>query len=188
MPCTRRADAESQAALSRAKHHAPLGGPRGPGSRTFFWKRGFAQARLGAAGAGGAGAGAGTRPPQRCPAGSRERPGQEGVPASGFPGPRTPRAPRRPPLPCQEGWGCGWGRRPSLSVLGAAQRKNACDPPSPRRRRPAPSRQSPGVRSAPPAPLSVPWDPRPRPVGWRGESANGGPIGLGGPGGRRSRM
>lgn len=53
-------DAGSQAALSRAKHHAPLGRAARAGVSGLSRARGFAQARLGASGAGGAGAG--TRP------------------------------------------------------------------------------------------------------------------------------
>lgn len=129
--------------------------------------------------------GGGDRPPQRRTAGkSRERPG--GVPASGLPGPRTPHAPRRPPLPRQEGWGCGWGQGPSLSVLGAAQRKNVHDPlpppapphplpPEPWRRWPS----EPGSL-CPARPLSVPGDPGHAPLGGGVKVQTVAPIGLGG--------
>lgn len=163
-------DAGSQAALSRAKHHAP------PGSRAFLGRG--ASPRPGWGPLGQEGRGRGHAPSQRRGGMKSERPG--GVPASGLPGPRTPPAPHRPPLPRQE----GWGRDPLLSVLGAAQRKNVHDPP-PRRR---PSRQSPLKGSAlpRPPPSQFPGTPGRAPLGGGVKVQTVAPIGLGGSGGGAS--
>lgn len=170
MPCTRRGTPGARLRSPAPSTMHRWGGPRGPGSRAFLGRG--ASPRPGWGPLGQEGRGRGHAPSQRRGGMKSERPG--GVPASGLPGPRTPPTPRRPPLPRQE----GWGRDPLLSVLGAAQRKNVHDPPPPQA--PLPPEPSEGVRSAPPAPLSVPGDPRPRPAGWRGESANGGPHRDGG--------